>query len=124
GLIVDRYGDWLLVQFTSLALAARRETIVELLQQKLNPGGIWVRAEKGIRESESLDLADGLIAGKEPPRPLFIEENRLRFGVDVVEGQKTGFYLDQRDNRAAVAQLVRGHRVLDLFCHTGAFGLT
>ncbi|MEX2287592.1 MAG: class I SAM-dependent rRNA methyltransferase [Planctomycetaceae bacterium] len=124
GLIVDRYGDWLLVQFTSLALAGHRETLVELLEQKLQPAGIWLRTEKGIRESESLDMADGLIAGKEPPRPLFIEEDGMRFGVDVVEGQKTGFYLDQRDNRAAVAQLVRGHRVLDLFCHTGAFGLT
>jgi 23S rRNA (cytosine1962-C5)-methyltransferase len=124
GLIVDRYGDWLIVQFTSLALAGHRETLVELLEEKLKPAGIWLRTEKGIRESEQLDTADGLIAGKEPPRPLFIEEGGMRFGVDVVEGQKTGFYLDQRDNRAAIAQLVRGHRVLDLFCHTGAFGLT
>src|SRR5262249_37921786 len=56
GLIVDRYGDWLLVQFTSLALAARREIIVELLQQKLRPQGIWLRTEKGIREGEGLEI--------------------------------------------------------------------
>jgi 23S rRNA (cytosine1962-C5)-methyltransferase len=123
GLIVDRYGDWLLVQFTSRALAERQETILRLLQEKIAPAGIWLRTEKGIRESEGLDIADGLVSGREPPRPLFIEEHGIRYGIDVVAGQKTGFYLDQRDNRAAVAEYVRGHRVLDLFCYTGGFGL-
>jgi 23S rRNA (cytosine1962-C5)-methyltransferase len=123
GLIVDRYGDYLLTQFTSLALAARRDMLVELLQAKLQPAGIWLRTEKGIREGEGLELIDGLIAGREPPRPMFIEEQGIRFGVDVVEGQKTGFYLDQRENRMAAARYLRGCRVLDLFCHSGAFGL-
>ena len=123
GLIVDRYGDWLMLQFTSLALAARRELLIDLLQQKLQPAGIWLRTEKGIREGEGLELADGLIAGREPPRPIFIEDQGVRFGVDVVEGQKTGFYLDQRTNRTAAARYLRGCRVLDLFCHSGGFGL-
>ena len=123
GLVVDRYGDWLLLQLTSLALATRRDAIVRLLKEKLHPAGIWLRTEKGIRESEALELTDGLIDGCEPPRPLFIEEHGVRFGVDVVEGQKTGFFLDQRDNRSAVARYVRGHRVLDVFCYGGAFGL-
>jgi len=123
GLIVDRYGETLCLQLTSAALATRKEMLAELLKEKLEPTGIWLRTEKGIRESEGLTLADGLLAGEPPPRPLFIEENGLRFGVDVTEGQKTGLYLDQRDNRAAVAQYVAGHRVLDLFCYCGAFGV-
>lgn len=124
GLTIDRYDDWLLVQLTSLAIYERRELLVELLQSKLQPRGIWLRTEKGIREAEGLVQDDGLIAGEAPPRPLFIEENGLRFGVDVVEGQKTGYYFDQRDNRQAVARYTRGSRVLDLHCYTGGFGIT
>lgn len=123
GLIVDRYDRWLLVQFTSRALAERRELLVDLLEEKLRPAGIWLRTEKGIREAEGLEVGDGLIRGTAPPRPLFIEENGVRFGVDVSQGQKTGFFLDQRENRAAAAKYVEGHRVLDVFCYTGGFGL-
>ena len=94
GLIVDRYGDWLLVQITSLAISQRLELFVKLLKEKLKPAGIRLRTEKGIRESEGLTLADHLIDGAEPPRPLFIEEHGIRYGVDIVQGQKTGFYLD------------------------------
>lgn len=123
GLIVDRYGEWLLVQFTSRALATRQEQIVALLRDKLAPRGIWLRTEKGIREAENLALADGLLWGETPPRPVFIEEHGLRFGVDLIEGQKTGFFLDQRENRRAVTQYVRGGRVLDMFCYSGGFAL-
>ena len=124
GLIVDRYGEWLLVQFTSLALADRRDLILDLLEAKLRPQGIWLRTEKGIRESEQLELADGLARGAEPPRPLNLVENGVQYAVDVQQGHKTGFYFDQRDNRAAVARYVAGKRVLDVFCYTGGFGLT
>jgi 23S rRNA (cytosine1962-C5)-methyltransferase len=124
GLIVDRYGEWLLVQFTSLALADRRDGILDLLEAKLRPRGIWLRTEKGIRESEQLELADGLARGAEPPRPLSLLENGVRYAVDVQQGHKTGFYFDQRENRAAVARHVAGKRVLDVFCYTGGFGLT
>jgi 23S rRNA (cytosine1962-C5)-methyltransferase len=122
GLTLDRYGDHLLLQWTSRALAEREPLFVEQLQEKLQPAGIWRRTEKGIGELEGLAVADGLIAGDAPPRPLFIEEHGIRYGVDVVEGQKTGFYLDQRDNRAAAAKYLSG-RVLDLFCYTGGFSL-
>jgi 23S rRNA (cytosine1962-C5)-methyltransferase len=64
-----------------------------------------------------------IISGAPPPRPLIINDHGVRFGVDVIQGQKTGFYLDQRDNRLAVSRLVRDHRVLDVFCYTGGFGL-
>ncbi len=122
GLTVDRYGDHLLLQWTSRALAQREPEIVEQLQNLLRPAGIWRRTEKGIGQLEGLDIQDGLIAGSEPPRPLFVEEHGLRYGVDVVAGHKTGFYFDQRDNRAAAARYLSG-RVLDLFCYTGGFGL-
>jgi 23S rRNA (cytosine1962-C5)-methyltransferase len=123
GLVVDRYGDWLSVQFTALGLWQRRELIFDVLETRLKPRGIWLRTEKGMRESEQLEMSDGLARGQEPQRPLFIAENDLRFGVDVVQGHKTGFYLDQRENRRAAARYMAGHRVLDLFCYTGAFGI-
>lgn len=124
GLTVDRYGDYLLVQFTSLALWQRREVLTDMLQEKCQPRGMWIRTEKGIRESEGLELADGLLSGVEPPRPMFIEEHGIRYGVDVVAGQKTGTFLDQRDNRAAAARYMAGHQVLDLFCYAGGFGIS
>lgn len=123
GLIVDRYADWLLLQFTSLALASRRETLVRLLREKLSPAGIWLRTERGIRDAEGLDLSDGPLDGANPPRPVFIEEHGLRYGVDIVEGQKTGLFLDQRDNRELATRYVQKGRVLDLFSYTGGFSL-
>ncbi|MDA1214161.1 MAG: class I SAM-dependent rRNA methyltransferase [Planctomycetota bacterium] len=123
GLTVDRYGDWLAVQFTSLALAHRRDDIVGLLKEKLQPRGIWLRTEKGIRDAEGLELDDGLLAGVEPERTMFIEENGVSFGIDLCQGQKTGFYCDQRDNRAAIARYCHGQKVLDLFCYSGGFSL-
>lgn len=121
GLTVDRYGEWLLVQITSRALAARKDLLVGLLKEKLSPAGMWLRTEKGIREAEGLELQDGLIDGPEPPRPLFIEENGLRYGIDIVEGQKTGFFLDQRENRRAAARHLQSGKILDLFCYSGGF---
>ena len=123
GVIVDRYADWLLVQFTSLALATRRDLIVRLLQEKLQPAGIWLRTEKGIREAEGLEISDGLLAGREPPRPLAITEHGLQYGVDVVEGQKTGFFLDQRDNRQAFLRYLSGGKALDLCTYSGGFAM-
>ncbi len=123
GMVVDKYGDWLAVQFTSLALAGRREMLGELLRELLAPRGIYVRTEKGIGKLEGLSLHDHLLWGEPPPADLTIEEGGLRFLVNLTEGQKTGYYLDQRDNRQAVAALSGGRRVLDAFCYTGGFGL-
>ena len=123
GLTVDRYGEFLLVQLTSRALAERTSTLIEILQKLVKPRGIWLRTEKGIGEAEGLDLSDGLVAGEEPPRPLFIDELGVRFGVDVIQGQKTGHFLDQSENRHAVSKLVKNHRVLDLFCYSGGFAI-
>ena len=124
GLTVDQYGDWLLVQFTSAALHVHAESLISILQSRIQPQGIWLRTEKGMLENEQLELADGLISGVEPPRPLFITEQGTQFGVDVHEGQKTGFFLDQSANRQMIAQLATNKRVLDLFCYTGGFSIT
>ena len=123
GLIVDRYGDWLLLQCTSLALYQRRELVVNLLRELVQPRGIWLRTEKGIREAEGLETADHLLWGEPPPRPLWITENSLSFAVDVVEGQKTGFFLDQRVNRQAFVPLLVPGRLLDVCCFSGGFAL-
>jgi 23S rRNA (cytosine1962-C5)-methyltransferase len=123
GMVVDRYADWLAVQFTSLGLANRRDMLAELLEELLGPRGIYLRTEKGIGRLEGVELQDGPLRGEPPPRDLAIEENGMRFLVNLAEGQKTGYYLDQRDNRAAVARLSPGKRMLDAFCYTGGFGL-
>jgi 23S rRNA (cytosine1962-C5)-methyltransferase len=123
GMVVDRYGDWLAVQFTALGLANRRETIADVLVELLRPKGIYLRTEKGIGKLEGVELHDGPLRGEAPPADLSIVENGLRVLVNLAEGQKTGYYLDQRDNRTAVARLCPGKRVLDAFCYSGGFGL-
>jgi 23S rRNA (cytosine1962-C5)-methyltransferase len=123
GLTVDRYDRWLVVQFTSLGMAQRRDMWAELLTERLQPEGIYIRTERGIGKLEGLELQDGPLRGEVPAAPIEIEENGLRFLVNIAEGQKTGFYLDQRDNRQAVARLAARRGVLDAFCYTGGFGL-
>src|SRR5436190_2826966 len=124
GMTADRYGDYLMIQWTSFALAQRQAVILDALKQTLNPKGIWLRTEKGIGEMEGLEIRDGLLDGEAPPRPLLIEEHGLSYAVDVVEGQKTGYFFDQRDDRKAAAAHVRDGCVLDMFCSTGGFGIT
>jgi 23S rRNA (cytosine1962-C5)-methyltransferase len=123
GLTVDRYDRWLVVQFTSLGLAQRRDLLTELLVEFVQPDGVYLRTERGIGLLEGLELHDGPTWGSVPTEPIAVEENGLRFQVNLAEGQKTGFYLDQRDNRAAIAPLAVGRRVLDAFCYSGGFGL-
>lgn len=124
GLTVDLYGKFVLIQMTSLAALQRLDDFVQTIKTLLKPEGIWLRTERGMKDQENLELSDGLIEGRVPDSPIFITENGIQFGVDVKEGQKTGFYLDQRENRQAIAKYVRGHQVLDLFCYTGGFSLT
>jgi 23S rRNA (cytosine1962-C5)-methyltransferase len=123
GLTVDRYGSWIVVQFTSLGLAQRQEMITELLVEQVQPRGIYLRTEKGIGGLEGLEQRDHLLWGEPPPEDLTVQDSGLRFHVNLQLGQKTGFFLDQRDNRPAVARYATGRRVLDAFCYSGAFGL-
>ena len=122
GLIVDRYGAWLSVQVTALAMSHRLDTICDALETLVSPKGILLRgAERGLAKLEGLHLPDRLVRGTAPSGPIFVTEHGLKFGVDLTEGQKTGFYLDQRDNRQAAARFARGRRVLDMFCYSGGF---
>ena len=123
GLTVDRYDRWLVVQFTALALAQRRDLLVEALVELARPEGIYLRTERGMGQLEGLQIQDGPLWGATPPSPIAIEDDGLQVLVNLAQGQKTGYYLDQRDNRRAVARLARGRRVLDAFCYSGGFGL-
>ena len=123
GLVVDRYGDWLSVQFLTLGVDARKEILVDLLMELFQPAGIVDRSDPVARRQEGLRTEGGLLAGRMPPEDLQIMEHGLRFPVDLLAGQKTGFYLDQRENRRLVARLARGKRVLNAFSFTGAFAV-
>lgn len=123
GLIVDQYDRWLVVQITSLAIANRRALLADLLAELVQPEGMYLRTERGIAQLEGLELHDGPLRGAVPAEPIPIEENGLRFLVNLAEGQKTGFYLDQRDNRQVIARLAAGRRMFDGFCYTGGFAL-
>jgi 23S rRNA (cytosine1962-C5)-methyltransferase len=123
GLVVDQYDRWLTVQFTSLGLAQRMESIADILTDIVHPDGIYLRTERGIGALEGLTLSDGPIRGQLPAEPIAIDDQGIRILVNLAEGQKTGFYLDQRDNRVAAARFARGQRVLDAFCYSGGFGL-
>lgn len=123
GLIVDRYADYLAVQVTSLGIAQRLPSLAPMLAELTGARGIVQRHEKGTAQSEGLPAAEGCCYGQAPDGPIFISEHGLRYGIDLVEGQKTGFYLDQRDNRRAAAAYMRGRKVLDVCCYSGGFSL-
>ena len=121
GLTADRYDRWLVVQVTSLALRARRDLLVGLLAELTGVEGIRVRTERSIAEQEGLEPGDATAFGTLPGEPVEVVEHEIRYLVDLAGGPKTGFYLDQRDNRRAAAAYCGGRRVLDLFCFTGGF---
>ncbi|MDD3828022.1 MAG: class I SAM-dependent methyltransferase [Anaerolineae bacterium] len=123
GLVVDRYGDWLVMQCLTAGMASRRDEIAGLLAELLSPAGIYARDDADVRRQEGLALETGPLWGAEPPDLVEIEEHGHRFLVDVKRGQKTGFYLDQRENRRAMAAYCEGARVLNAFSYTGAFGV-
>ena len=124
GVIVDQYGSYLALQVTALAMAERIDMICDSLERLVQPKGILLRgAERGLGKLEGLHLPDRLLRGESPVGPIFVEEHGLRFGVDLTEGQKTGYYLDQKENRQAAAAYAAGRRVLDMFCYSGGFGV-
>lgn len=120
GLIVDRYGDHLVLQTLTLAMAQRQDLIVDALVQLLNPQSITARNDAPIRKAEGLELEKVMLHGL-APKPFTIQTGKLSFQVDLFEGQKTGLYLDQLDNYAAVARYAKGRRVLDCFTNQGGF---
>jgi len=123
GLTVDQLDRFLVLQFTGLGLAQRRDSIIKTLVDQVQPTGIYLRTERGIGTQEGLELQDGPVWGDSPPAHVTINENGVYFLANLAEGQKTGFYLDQRDNHLAVAKYASGQCVLDAFSYTGGFGL-
>jgi 23S rRNA (cytosine1962-C5)-methyltransferase len=123
GLIVDRYADYLAIEFTALGIIRRQELFLRLLEELLHPRGMVLRSERGAARGEGAHPPHGPCWGHPPEGPVFISEHGIRYGVDICEGQKTGFFLDQRENRLAAARYMRGRRVLDVCCYSGAFAL-
>ncbi len=123
GLIVDRYAGHLVVQLNALAMELRQDRLVSSLVDLVAPDSISLRCEAGICKAEGMSPVGGTVFGQMPDGPVFIQEHGLRYGVDLTTGQKTGFYLDQRDNRLEAASYMKDRRVLDLFCYTGAYSL-
>lgn len=120
--IADKFGDVIVLQILCLGMERFKGDIVDALAQELSPRGIYERNDVPVRELEGLTQQTGLLFGEVPDR-VEMQENGVRFLVDVKEGQKTGFFLDQKENRAAIAPFVSGMRVLDCFTHTGSFAL-
>jgi 23S rRNA (cytosine1962-C5)-methyltransferase len=122
GCIIDRYGDHLVLQLNSAGMARLEGLLLEALVSLLNPAAIVLRNDASARETEGLGrevrVAHGTIAGE-----IEIEENGARFAIDLMGGQKTGWFFDQRDNRAAVAALARDATLLDLFTYAGGFAV-
>ncbi|MBX7254309.1 MAG: class I SAM-dependent methyltransferase [Candidatus Promineofilum sp.] len=125
GLVVDRYGDTLVMQCLTLGIDRRKTMLAEQLAGLLRPAGILERSDVDVRGKEGLRLLVEPRHGQPPPPEMTIHENGHAFLVDVWRGHKTGFYLDQRDNRAAVGRpvLLAGREVLNVFAYTGAFGV-
>lgn len=129
GLIVDRYGDWLVIQALTLGVDRRKNEFVNLLVELLKPKGIYERSDVDVRPKEGLPGQTGLLHGDEPPELIEIDETGRRFLVDVRTGHKTGFYLDQRENRAIIGEWFRddeeAHQrvVVNAFAYTGGFAV-
>jgi 23S rRNA (cytosine1962-C5)-methyltransferase len=123
GMVVDRYGDLLVVQFLSAGVERWRDTLVGLLVELTGIRAVYERSDVEARSVEGLAQREGPLYGDAPPGPLTITENGLRFLVDPARGQKTGFYIDQRRNRQFLRQLSAGREVLNCFCYTGAFSV-
>jgi 23S rRNA (cytosine1962-C5)-methyltransferase len=124
GFIADRYADALVVQLMSAGSERWREALIDILREQSGCVRVYERSDADVRELEGLAPRAGPISGPEFDRPVKIFEHGLKYEVDVVAGQKTGFYLDQRDNRRRVGRLARGRDVLNCFCYTGGFTLS
>lgn len=123
GVIVDRYGDFVICQFLSCGAEFWKKDIVKAVAGLLSPAGIYERSDVDVRLKEGLPPVTGVLQGAEPPDLIEITEGPCRFLVDVKRGHKTGFYLDQRDNRACVTEFAHGAELLNCFSYTGGFGV-
>lgn len=130
GITVDKYGNYLVCQFLSAGAEYWKTDLVRILEERFSSiqqnvfcKGIYERSDVAVREKEGLFPRTGVLSGDCPSERVQIEENNLRFQVDILKGHKTGFYLDQRENRAMISEFCKGADVLNCFAYTGAFGL-
>jgi 23S rRNA (cytosine1962-C5)-methyltransferase len=123
GLIVDRYADYFVCQFYTAGMDSFKDGIVAALSELTPTTGIFERSEGRVREEEGLEAAVGVLAGTPPPETIAVEENGQKFLVDIRRGQKTGFFLDQRDSRQFLSTLTRDRSVLNCFAYTGGFSV-
>ncbi len=123
GLIVDRYGEILVLQCLTAGMDRLKDMFIPLLAKELRPQSIYERSDVMVRSEEGLVESSGLLYGKDVPEWIEIEEYGCRFRVNVKKGQKTGFYLDQRENRFSLRELSKGKKILDCFSFTGAFSI-
>ena len=121
-LIVDKFSDVLVLQTSALGIERYKEQLADILVDIIKPAGIYERNDIKVRELEGLEQKTGFLRGSFDTNVL-MTENGIRFVVDVAEGQKTGYFLDQKENRAAIRPFVKGTKVLDCFSHTGSFSL-
>lgn len=122
GLVVDKFGDYLAVQILTAPMDRRKPAIFDLLEELFHPQGIVERSDVNVRRLEGLELFAGVVRGDVPAEVVF-EENGLKLKIDLVGGQKTGYFLDQKLNRRSLAAYAKNARVLDAFCHVGGFAL-
>ncbi len=122
GLIVDRFEDYLVVQFLTMGMDVNHDLIIKLLIELCEPKGIIERSDLAVRHLEELPERSGCIYG-DCPASLEIRDNQLKFRVDLLEGQKTGYFLDQSANRATLKAYAPGRKTLDCFCHVGSFAI-
>jgi 23S rRNA (cytosine1962-C5)-methyltransferase len=111
------------VQFTTAGGEFWREQVLDCMEDISSVKGVYERSDVDLRGLEGLEQRSGPLRGEPVPEPFYIEENGLRFRIDIVSGQKTGFFLDQRSQRAVVSRWVQEGKVLDAFCYSGGFGL-
>ncbi|HZY45212.1 MAG TPA: class I SAM-dependent rRNA methyltransferase [Anaerolineae bacterium] len=124
GLIVDQYNEFSVAQFLTLGMDRHKQQIADALNGLLNPTGLYERSDVDIREKEGLERVTGLLRGVEPPDKMKIDENGWQFWVDAKHGHKTGWYLDQRDNRRKIQTYCQNAEVLNLFSFTGGFSVS
>ncbi len=122
GLVVDRYGDHVVVQITTAGMEQFKQEVVAAVEKVLKPRGVFLRNDSSVRDQEGLDRYIELASG-EIPEYLTLEEGGLKFQVEAQEGQKTGWFFDQADNRARMARYIKGGRVLDVCSYVGAWGV-
>jgi 23S rRNA (cytosine1962-C5)-methyltransferase len=123
GLIADKIGDYLVCQFSAAGVEFWKKEIIEVLKEVIPCEGIFERSDLAVRRKEGLPESTGLLWGVSPPEWIIISESGRQFRVNISEGHKTGYYIDQRENHSLVSEFAAGREVLDCFCYTGGFSV-